>query len=185
MQEMWVQSLGWEDPLEKGIAAHSSTLAWRIPWTEEPGGLQSMGLQRVGHDWVTDTFRFQEVTGSLEGSVIHSVDTLRWLGFYDSCFQFTWDFQFQQRSCRAWNNEWLSCSQCGLVADNLRYSAPWRQGLSALIGESPTKASGFTSKSDRNGTWSQNSAFDFWQIFIKNKSSSRTVFYRLLWRLSG
>ena len=55
----------------------------------------------------------------------------------------------------------ISCSQCGLVADNLRYSAPWRQGLSALIGESPTKASGFTSKSDRNGTWSQNSAFDF------------------------
>ena len=50
VQEMWVQSLGQEDPLEKGIATHSSTLAWRIPWTEEPGRLQSMGLQRVGHD---------------------------------------------------------------------------------------------------------------------------------------
>ena len=49
-QENWVQSLRWEDPPEKGMAAHSSTLAWRIPWTEEPGGLQSMGLQRVGHD---------------------------------------------------------------------------------------------------------------------------------------
>ena len=45
MQETWVQSLGWEDPLEKGKATHSSILAWRIPWTEEPGGLQSMGLQ--------------------------------------------------------------------------------------------------------------------------------------------
>ena len=45
-----VQSLGWEDPLEKGKATHSSILAWRIPWTEEPGRLQSMGLQRVGHD---------------------------------------------------------------------------------------------------------------------------------------
>ena len=45
-----VQSLGWEDPLEEGTAAHSSVLAWRIPWTEEPGGLQCMGLQRVGHD---------------------------------------------------------------------------------------------------------------------------------------
>ena len=45
----------WEDPLEKGMATHSSILAWRIPWTEEPGGLQSMGLQRVGHDWVTNT----------------------------------------------------------------------------------------------------------------------------------
>ena len=50
MQETQVQSLGQEAPLEKGMATHSSTLAWRIPWTEEPGRLQSMGLQRVGHD---------------------------------------------------------------------------------------------------------------------------------------
>ena len=50
MQETQVQSLGWEDPLEKGIATHSSILVWRIPWTEEPGGLLSMGSQRVGHD---------------------------------------------------------------------------------------------------------------------------------------
>jgi len=50
MQGTWDQSLGWEDPLEKEMAAHSSILAWRIPWTEEPGGLQSMGLQRVRHD---------------------------------------------------------------------------------------------------------------------------------------
>ena len=47
-QEAQVQSLGWEDPLEKGMSTHSSILAWRIPWTEEPGGLQSMELQRVG-----------------------------------------------------------------------------------------------------------------------------------------
>ena len=47
LQELWVPSLGWEDPLEEGMATHSSILAWRIPWTEEPGGLQSMGLQRV------------------------------------------------------------------------------------------------------------------------------------------
>ena len=50
MWETWVQSLGWEDPLEKGMATHSSTLAWKIPWMEEPGRLQSMGLQRDGHD---------------------------------------------------------------------------------------------------------------------------------------
>ena len=50
MQDTWVRSLGWEDPLEERMAAHSSVLAWRIPWTEEPGGLQSMGLQRVGPD---------------------------------------------------------------------------------------------------------------------------------------
>ena len=50
IQETWVQSLGGEDSLEKEMAMHSSTLAWKIPWTEEPGRLQSMGLQRVGHD---------------------------------------------------------------------------------------------------------------------------------------
>ena len=50
VQEAWVQSLGWEDPLEEGMATHSSILAWRIPWTEKLAGLQPMGLQRVGHD---------------------------------------------------------------------------------------------------------------------------------------
>ena len=50
MQETWVRSVGWEHPLEKGMATHSSILAWRIPWTEEPGRLQSMGSQRVRHD---------------------------------------------------------------------------------------------------------------------------------------
>ena len=48
---MWVQSLDWEDPLEEGMATHSNILAWRIPWREEPGWLQSVGLQRVGHNW--------------------------------------------------------------------------------------------------------------------------------------
>ena len=50
MQETQVRSLGWEDALEKGLATHSSILAWRIPWTEEPGGIQSTGSQRVRHD---------------------------------------------------------------------------------------------------------------------------------------
>ena len=50
IREMWVQSLGWEDALEEGMAAYSGILAWEIPWTEEPGGLQSMGLHRVGHN---------------------------------------------------------------------------------------------------------------------------------------
>ena len=50
MLETWVQSLGWEDLLEKEMATHSSTPAWKIPWTEEPHRLQSMGLQRVGHN---------------------------------------------------------------------------------------------------------------------------------------
>ena len=57
LQETWVQSLGWEDPLEKGMATHSSILAWRIPWTEEPGGLQSMVSQKVRPEWAINTFK--------------------------------------------------------------------------------------------------------------------------------
>ena len=53
MWETWVPSLGQENPPEEGMAPHSSILAWRIPWTEEPGGLQFMGSQRLGHDWAT------------------------------------------------------------------------------------------------------------------------------------
>ena len=53
MWETWVRSLGWEDPLEKEMATYSSILAWRTPWTEEPGRLQSMGSQRLGHDRAT------------------------------------------------------------------------------------------------------------------------------------
>ena len=53
--ETWIWSLGWEDPLEKGMATHSNILAWRIPWTGEPDGLQFMGSQRVGHVWVAKT----------------------------------------------------------------------------------------------------------------------------------
>ena len=55
MWEICVWFLGWEDSLEEGMATHSSVLAWKIPWTEEPGGLQSMGLQRVGQVWATNT----------------------------------------------------------------------------------------------------------------------------------
>ena len=58
MRETWVESLGGEDLLEKKMATHSSILAWKIPWMEEPGGLQSMGLQRVGQDWVTSLSLF-------------------------------------------------------------------------------------------------------------------------------
>ena len=54
--ETWVQSLGWEDPLEKEMAIHCSMLAWKIPWTEVPGGLKFIGSQRVGHDWMNNTF---------------------------------------------------------------------------------------------------------------------------------
>ena len=56
MQETRVQSLGWEDPLEKGMATHSSILVGEIPWTEETAGLQYTGSQKIGHDWATNTF---------------------------------------------------------------------------------------------------------------------------------
>ena len=60
IQKAQVQSLGWEDPLEKEMPSHFSNLAWRIPWTGEPGGLQSMGSQRVRHDWATKTAGLSE-----------------------------------------------------------------------------------------------------------------------------
>ena len=66
VQEMWLQFLGQEDPLEEGMAIHSHILARRIPWTEEPGGLQPMGSQRFRHDWATNTF-------SLHFGVLHSL----------------------------------------------------------------------------------------------------------------
>ena len=76
MQEMWVQSLSREDPLEKEMATHSSILAWRIPWKEEPCGLQSMGSQRVRHDWATE-----------EHFILHQVTDLRLLfEFLGWCF---------------------------------------------------------------------------------------------------
>ena len=70
-QETQVQSPGREDPLEEGMAAQSSTLAWRIPWTEEPGGLQSTGSQRVGHDWATEQalHAYESFSTVLDGSV--------------------------------------------------------------------------------------------------------------------
>ena len=58
MQEMWVPSLGWEDALEKEMATNSGILTWKVPLTEEPGGLYSMGSQRAGHNCVTDSFTF-------------------------------------------------------------------------------------------------------------------------------
>ena len=62
MQEIWVRSLGQEVPLEEEMATHSSILAWGIPWTEEPGGLQSVGLQRVGYNRASNTHNFEVVT---------------------------------------------------------------------------------------------------------------------------
>ena len=72
--ETWVLSLGWEDPLEEGMATHSSILAWRIPRTAEPGGLQSMGLQRVRHGWIrTHALLRKEFSTSSLQSICNSI----------------------------------------------------------------------------------------------------------------
>ena len=76
MWETQVWSLGWEDPLEKETATHSSILAWKIPWTKEPGWLLSMGLQRVGHDWAT-SLSLSLCTWSEKAMAPHS-STLAW-----------------------------------------------------------------------------------------------------------
>ena len=72
MRETWVWSLGWEDPLEEGLATHSTVLVCRVPWTEAPGGLQSMGSQRVGHDWATSL----SLSWSLYFSFLRSLRTV-------------------------------------------------------------------------------------------------------------
>ena len=89
MQETWVQSLGWEDPLEKKMATHSSILAWEIPWMEEPGWLQSMGSQRVRHDWTTSllddlcTPYFEK-----QWSIGYLLSQMLWDLFYDCIMHF-------------------------------------------------------------------------------------------------
>ena len=90
MQEAQVQSLDQEDPLEKEMATHSSILAWRIPWTEEPGRLQSMGLQRVGLDWVTNTFTyFTHTSHSVYISYVPAVPYLMISAFGNHLFLMT------------------------------------------------------------------------------------------------
>ena len=102
MQETRVQSLDWKDPLEKKMATHSSILAWEIPWMEESGRLKSMGSQRVGHDWVTNTltflYHYSKDLGS--GLIIRSKATLlsflveRKTQFGGSCFDLNFNFKF-------------------------------------------------------------------------------------------
>ena len=78
MRETRVWSLDREDPLEKEMATHSSTLAWRIPWREEPGRLQSIGSQRVGHDWATSLHFFKYLLGKIEGRRRRGQQRMKW-----------------------------------------------------------------------------------------------------------
>ena len=83
MQETWARSLGWEDPLEKGMTTHSSIFTWRIPWTEEPGGLQSIGSQRVEHDQVTKHAHSTLLILIVVGDALPVVPQLYFLPFWD------------------------------------------------------------------------------------------------------
>ena len=89
MQETWVQSLGQEDLLEKEVVTHSSILAWRIPWTEQPGGLQSTGLQRVGHDWATSltSHTIKGLSNILIMEDFFNIDHLQGLVFHVTYFK--------------------------------------------------------------------------------------------------
>ena len=90
---MWVWSLGWEDPLEEEMATHSSIFAWTIPWTEEPGGLQSIGLQRVRHDWsdlaCTHTC-MSELSRGQQAIASRLFGLPRWFSGQDSACQCRW-----------------------------------------------------------------------------------------------
>ena len=105
MQETRVQSLVWEDPLEKEMATHSSTLAWKIPWTEEPGRLQSLGSQRDGHDWATSLHFSPLPTRRLVPSLCsHRILCFFQLLFYYPMLQlFPWFMHYLQCYYWVWN----------------------------------------------------------------------------------
>ena len=88
MREMWAWSLSQEDPLEKGMATHSNILAWRIQWTAEPGGLQSMESQRVGLDWVTNTFHLPCTCFYTHLTLVDTSLAARVQYLYTACFTF-------------------------------------------------------------------------------------------------
>ena len=107
MRDTWVWSLDWEDPLEKEMATHSSILAWRIPWTEEPDGLQPMGSQRVGHNWATSLSLSLWLCWSY---LQHMGSFIAEHGLFSSCG--TWAQEHWPGSYGMWDQEpWLS--SCG------------------------------------------------------------------------
>ena len=126
MGETWVRPLGWEDPLEEGMATHSSILAWEIPWTGEPGGLQSMGSQRVGHDWATKCIHthvyfywsivdLQRCTNlCCTAKWLSFIDILLYILFHDGL---SWDIEYNSL-CYSVGPCWLSILNVIVVTTN-------------------------------------------------------------------
>ena len=110
MQETWVWSLGREDPLEKGMAAHSSILARRIPWTEEPSGLWSTGLQRVGHNWATNMQIFILVLYLVNILKPTELNTLKGSPLYVNCLTY---------NKRRWGERQIAARETGLYPHSL------------------------------------------------------------------
>ena len=136
VQETWVRSLGWEDPLKKGMETHSSILACRIPWTEEPSRLQPMGSQRVGHDWVTNTHthrtfrRLKPETGKMitvKSNLFYSLDNQKNLEIYFNLILMTgrdkrqwWkrvmnNEEEEESERERWQRTWLSFNTQAIV----------------------------------------------------------------------
>ena len=119
-QEMRVRSLGWEDPMEEEMATHSSMLAWGIPWTEEPGGLQATGSQRVGHDWATSTTTM---------GTARPAPSARWYGRQPSVQQEALERGFpEQRERGNWEDQsfsWKLRTSQGSHPDHA--TSPWHQ----------------------------------------------------------
>ena len=119
MQETWIRSLGQEDPLEKEMATHSSTLAWKIPWTEEPVRLQSMGSQRVRHDSAT-SLTTHEMLGKMRP--FHAqINSL----YHSSSNNILWEAKTAHKKLKPWGLAW--CNPCPLwqCLQQLRTQCPW------------------------------------------------------------
>ena len=105
VRETWVRSLGREDPLEKEMAIYSSTIAWKIPWTEEPGRLQSMGSQRVGHDWAT-SLNLCEMPQSASTTVVDTRNVRTGAVLPPACPSDNSQAESQRLLCLGWKWEW-------------------------------------------------------------------------------
>ena len=112
-----VQSLGQEDPLEEETATHSSSFPWRIPWTEEPGGLQSRGLQRVSHDWVgMHTLYFPQLSGTIKNNPIGPQSQMPWRLIFPSAGSLGLDLEsFERNSALVIILLYVCCPPWGMI----------------------------------------------------------------------